>query len=571
VAALLAAEDGRAFLAMDNSPHQTVAGGEAGAIDRIARDAVAAGGVALALPFHHAFHTPLFKDWAAVLDRHYRRLAFGPGRVPVYSCFSTEPLSADAEQLRRTMVAQWTAAVRIGATIERMHADGVRTFIEVGPGSTLAPLVSDTLRGRPHVAVSVSDKRRGDVEHLHHVLAELFVAGLTVDPRQLAGLSVEPELFGWPVAGRGVHERLIAEARQQAARFGVTLDAPEKIAAPLIGVVSSATASSLLARRAFAPETDPFVIDHALGRSGSGPGTPLPVLAFTVSLEIVAEAASRLTGAPVQEIVDARASRWLALDGGRLVVETQATTVGPGDVEVRLAEASARAPLPAFEARARTNRSGRAADIRRLEAPARPQRWNVRDFYSRYAFHGPSFQTISEVTAIDAGGIEATLRTTIVPGLPPDSCRLDPAVLDAAGQLVAFWLLEHHGLAPEFAIIPVAARRVVIGAPPVPAGTTLACRGTMSRTDGLTEASFVFETPDGRPLMSIDGFVQRLVALPGWLARIIFGGASVSTIPARLDDADRAVLVANWRIWARALAHLGVDRSFLDDEHDDAR
>ncbi len=42
--------------------------------------------------------------------------------------------------------------------IERMYADGVRTFVEVEPGSVLTNLVGDILSGRPHRAVALDSQ-----------------------------------------------------------------------------------------------------------------------------------------------------------------------------------------------------------------------------------------------------------------------------------------------------------------------------------------------------------------------------------------------------------------------------
>ena len=558
LAALLACDPDRLFLAMDNSPHQIVAGGEAGAVERLTRLVIASGGVGMMLPFERAFHTPLFADRAAMLGGFYRRMVVQPGRAPVYSCLTSEPLPDDAAALRETMERQWTSPVRFRRTVERMYAQGARTFVEVGPGVTLAPFVTDTLRGRPHVAVSVLAKQRSDIDRVFHMAGELFASGVAIDARALAELSGVDRPVVSSLA-RDVHQQLAHAAREQLARARLgrarAVTPPDRW--PLVGALSPAATAELRAVRTFSRQHDPFVADHALGRPASGPGDPLAVLAFTVSLEMAAQAAERLTGRVPRALTDVRATKWLALDRDRLSVEIHAVLERNHDVLVRLTDEAASVEAPAFEARARFGPdAGAALSLPPLHDARRPARWTAKDFYARYAFHGPSFQTLSDVTAIDPAGIEADVRVTAVPGLPQASCHLDPAVVDCAGQLVAFWLLEARQLEPVFAIIPVAVRRVVIARPPAAPGAVIRCRGRVAVADEFTEGSFVFETLDGEALLSVEGLVQRLMVLPAWLGAIVFGGAPVSTIPARLNEDDRRALGGYGRIWERALAHL---------------
>jgi len=553
---LLRARSATLSLAMDNCPHQLVVGGGAAALAALAGDVAAAGGVAAVLPFGRAFHTPLFADWADTLSRYYRELRIGPGRVPVYSCRTTEPLPEDADECRDVMTAQWTGLIRFRDTIERVYAEGARTFVEVGPGGTLTAFVEDVLRGRPHLAVGTSSAARDEIVQLCHMLGELFLAGLTIDPARL-----RPLLDGaspWHEAA-AVHRRLIADARMRLARAATATSAAPRTF-PLLDVVVTDAAGGLTAHRRFARASDPFVDDHALGRrSAAHPagGYPLPVLPFTLSLEIVAEAARALTGRRACEIRDARASRWLALDLGALTVDVSATATAAG-VSVRLGEAGSGAPGPAFEATVHTGRITDAPPSVPPDPDARaPQRWTARTFYQRYAFHGSGFQGLSKVLSVGPRGIEADVVITDITGLPPEMLDVDPAMLDCAGQLVAFWLLEHEERTPSFGIFPFSAKRVVVVCPPPPRGTRIRCRCAVALRGAITEATCVFETSDGRLVAAVEGFLQRLMPFPDALARTIFGGEPV-TNPLSIREIDPEVFAASWGIWERALAHLAL-------------
>jgi malonyl CoA-acyl carrier protein transacylase len=551
---LLDARSGALSLAMDNCPNQLVVGGRTAALAVLAGDVAAAGGVAAMLPFDRAFHTPLFADWADTLSRYYRALPMRPGRVPVYSCRTTEPLPEDADACRDVMTAQWTGLIRFRETIERVYAEGARTFVEVGPGGTLTAFVEDVLRGRPHLAVGTSSASRDDIAQLCHVLGELFLAGLPIDPSRLPPLLDDASTWHEAAA---VHRRLIADARTRLARVAAaTSDAPRGF--PLLGAVVTDSAGGLVSRRRFARASDPFVDDHALGRSRAAHpagGYPLPVLPFTLSLEVAAEAARALTGRRVSEIRDARASRWLALDLGVLTIDVSATG-SAGGVSVRLSEAGDRVPGPAFEATVRTGRSTDAPPTVPPDAKARaPQRWTARSFYERYAFHGSGFQGLSHVVSVGPRGIEADVVITDIQGLPPETLDVDPAMLDCTGQLVAFWLLEYQERTPTFGIFPFSARRVAVFAPPPPRGTRLRCRCAVSLRGAMTEATCVFETRDGQLVAAVEGFLQRLMPFPDALARTIFGGEPL-TDPSAIREIDPDLFAASWGIWERALAHL---------------
>lgn len=510
---LLAKYAGQVFLAMENCPNQQLLGGSADAIQRIAAEIVAAGAVAASLNFVHAFHTPLFADWKATLANYYEALPLRDAGVPVYSCLTAAPIDGDPDACRRTMADQWTSMVRFRETVERMWADGVRTFVECGPDDKLSAFVTDTLRGKPHLAVSALSSRDGDLAHLQQLLGTLHTHGITVDPRRLESLTQpQPVASPWH-AIIAAQQKLIDDARAMLAR------APQQ---------------RIAFTRRLTRETDPWVDDHALGRPGHG-SFPLPVLAFTTSLDIAADAARALTGNVVNTLTNLRAQRWLALDGGALDLAIEASLTA-GGVQVRLGDG-------AFQATAGFASAAPYAppEIRGAE----PQRWNARDFYRRYAFHGPTFQGLARVTAISENGIEANLVTTATPS----------ALLDCAGQLVAFWLLEHERREPEFGIFPFAAQRVVFHRPLPPAGTRVRCRGGIARPSAaMTEASFLFESERGEPLVSFEGLAQRLVEFPRPIARRIFAGeeADLTAIT------DWSILEESWGIWERALAHLAL-------------
>src|ERR1035438_9152946 len=74
---------------------------------------------------------------------------------------------------------QWSSTVRFRETIEGMHRDGVRLFLEIGPRSNLTGFTDDVLRSKPHAAIPSNVQHRSGIVQLHHMLGQLVAHGLT--------------------------------------------------------------------------------------------------------------------------------------------------------------------------------------------------------------------------------------------------------------------------------------------------------------------------------------------------------------------------------------------------------
>jgi acyl transferase domain-containing protein len=559
---------GALFLAMDNSPLQQVIAGTEAAVRAAASDIASVGGMGRMLPFERAYHTPHFAGWAAVLARCYADLPLKAPRQPVFSCATAAEMPADLIALRDVMVAQWTAPVRLRETVLALYEAGVRTFVEVGPDSKLSSLVEDTLRGRPHLAAACASSEQNDLTQLQRLLAALHAQGLDVDPSRLRRMLIQstpvsppgsaeaPNRFA-PAAAR--QAALIAVARSSMDRmeqvFRATLRAPPVCPAGarvggLLGDCLRWEGGRLVGERRLSHEAVPFLRDHSFVRP---PGRPLTVLSFTSSLLIAAEAARRLAD-PTGLLVlrDLRASRWLAFDHGGLDVRIEAIQAGP-DIRVHLFDEAMNASFAVSAAISQT-----APGVPALDGDLRvPRRWSAESFYADYAFHGPCFQGLKRVTGIGPHGICAELQVIDLPGVEQAALEADPALLDCAGQMVAFWLLEQQGLARTIGAFPYAAERVVLHAPPPPIGSTVTCRVSVAlRGDSFTRADAVF-TAQGHPLATIIGLEQRVMRFPPVIAACLFGRGTA-------DRPDRVGDVAGWfegqgGIWARVLAHALLD------------
>ncbi len=101
--------------------------------------------------------------------------------LPVYANATAEPYACTAALLPTEAAGQLASPVRFRELVERMYADGVRTFVEVGPGSVVTGLVDDVLGDRAHKAYALDNKRVNGVSQFLSTLGALSVAGVSVD------------------------------------------------------------------------------------------------------------------------------------------------------------------------------------------------------------------------------------------------------------------------------------------------------------------------------------------------------------------------------------------------------
>jgi [acyl-carrier-protein] S-malonyltransferase len=137
----VSAEDAPVVIANYNSPGQLVISGAGVAVERACALAKERGAKrALPLKVSAAFHSPLMRAAAEGLAASVAQAAIVDARTPVISNVTAEPLT-QADAIRRELIAQVTSPVRWIASVRRMSADGIDTFVEIGPGSVLTGLI----------------------------------------------------------------------------------------------------------------------------------------------------------------------------------------------------------------------------------------------------------------------------------------------------------------------------------------------------------------------------------------------------------------------------------------------
>ena len=180
-------------IANRNSKRQVVIAGPTEAVDAAAAKLKAQGFKGTRLSVATAFHSSVV---AGSVDPFASFLKSQPISVPgkpVYANSTAQRYTGGEDGIRATLAAQIASSVRFSEEIETMYVDGVRTFIEVGPGAVLTGLVKDTLGDAPHLAIATDRKGASGAAAFLQALATLLAGGFAVDLGKLfEGTRIEP-------------------------------------------------------------------------------------------------------------------------------------------------------------------------------------------------------------------------------------------------------------------------------------------------------------------------------------------------------------------------------------------
>ncbi len=508
-AAVIADIDG-VVVSHDNCPHQSVICGPPERI-RLALDQLSAEGVlGQELPFRSGFHTPMAEAYLGPVHESFQRLPLRRPRVPLWSGTTIGRFPDEPAEVRELIIRHLLEPVRFSGLVRRLHEEGVRAFVQVGPGS-LTGFVGDALSGAEHLALPVNVARRTGMAQLSRVVAALWTEGYGRAPAidrgvrldlgtplvRLAGAvpPIAPPRREEPprVAGTPVLEEFDALLRDATATARSVLDALDR---PL-------ARAELMTQRVFSLAAMPYVADHCLIPQRAGwpdASDRFPVVPLTTLLEVMADTARELCpDSVVTGFENVRALRWVVAEPATTAT-VRARLDGPGRVAVAI----------------EGHTTGTVLVAPRYPEPVAPDRTPLtgetpapvpaRRFYAeRWMFHGPRYQGVTEIGVLARDGLRAALTSLPTPG----------ALMDSAGQLCGHWI-QVYGEKDQ-TVFPVGIDRVTWYGPLPPEGerlaltvwnrsvsdTTIKCDaelvdargGVWARIDGWTTHRFFTDEP----------------------------------------------------------------------------
>lgn len=154
--------EGVVTIANDNCPGQIVITGEQAAVQAASEKLQEAGAKrCVPLKVSGPFHSPLLAGAGEKLASELAHVTVKDPVIPYLCNVEAAPVT-DCSRVKELLAKQVSSSVRWRETMERMLADGVDTFIEIGPGRTLSGFLRKIDRG----AVVYNVEKVEDLEKL---------------------------------------------------------------------------------------------------------------------------------------------------------------------------------------------------------------------------------------------------------------------------------------------------------------------------------------------------------------------------------------------------------------------
>ena len=179
---LLAEEAPAVVLANRNGPEQGVLSGAREAVADAAERCRRRGFAVTPLPVGGAFHSPLMQSARKQFVQALKKIRITPSPVPVYSNTTGATYPDTPREARRMLGEHLLRPVDFVRELDAMQADGIGTFLEVGPRAVLTGLAGRVLRDRPAqlLAVDPSSGRAPGLLDLARALCRLGALGYPV-------------------------------------------------------------------------------------------------------------------------------------------------------------------------------------------------------------------------------------------------------------------------------------------------------------------------------------------------------------------------------------------------------
>lgn len=147
-----------------NCAGQVTVAGDKEELEGFKADVKAAKGLPRVIPVAGGFHSPFMEPALDDLQAAADQAVMNETQIPVYSNYTTKPYEGDYKEL---MVKQVVNPLRWQESIENMIADGIDTFIEVGPGTALTKMIT-------RISKDVAMYHVEDKESLEETLEQLL-------------------------------------------------------------------------------------------------------------------------------------------------------------------------------------------------------------------------------------------------------------------------------------------------------------------------------------------------------------------------------------------------------------
>lgn len=180
ISSLLAEMELPVTIANYNSPKQITLSGSVQAINTACEKFNERKITCYKLPVSGAFHSRWMEPYAGEFLEFLQTIPANECQTPVYSN-ATGEVYTSTDSIKQTLAQQLYQPVQFQKIIESMYENGVRIFVETGPGSVLTKLVQQCLPDKPIHTIALDKKGENGITQLWNGLAKLFIAGVNPD------------------------------------------------------------------------------------------------------------------------------------------------------------------------------------------------------------------------------------------------------------------------------------------------------------------------------------------------------------------------------------------------------
>ncbi|AZQ38053.1 SDR family NAD(P)-dependent oxidoreductase [Streptomyces cyaneochromogenes] len=280
VARTSAAHGGALAVAAVNGPAAVVVSGDAEAAEQVAAHWREQGRRTRRLRVSHAFHSPhmdgVLEEFRAVASE----LEFRSPAIPIVSTVTGALASDDELRSPAYWAGQIRGTVRFLDAVRTLEAEGVTTFVEVGPDAVLTAMAQASFTTERATAVPLLRSGRPEAEVLTSGIAQAHVAGAAAD---IASFFPGASRTALPTYAFQ-HERywFVPEERTDGRGLGLTVSEHPLLATS----VELADRDERILTGVLSPGRHPWLADHAVGGSVLVPATAFLELAVAAGQEV---------------------------------------------------------------------------------------------------------------------------------------------------------------------------------------------------------------------------------------------------------------------------------------------
>ncbi|WP_431044273.1 type I polyketide synthase [Streptomyces sp. P1-3] len=285
----------RVSIAALNGPVSVVIAGDEDVALEVAARFEAQGRKTKRLTVSHAFHSPRMDGMLEAFRTVAEELSYEAPRIPIVSNLTGKVVSAEEITTADFWVRHVREAVRFLDGVRTLEAQGVATFVELGPDGVLSAMAQECVTGEGGVFVPVLRGGRAEAETLTTALARAHVRGATVDwDAYFAGTGAGAVAVALPTYAfqrERYWPEVSAYALSGTAGLGQT-----PVDHPLVGAaVALADADGLLLTGRLGLDSHPWLGDHVVMGSVLLPGTAFVELAVRAGDQVGCDLLEELT------------------------------------------------------------------------------------------------------------------------------------------------------------------------------------------------------------------------------------------------------------------------------------